>query len=325
MLDRVVFEGHGPPAVMRVVHEDLLPSPGDDEVLVRVAYAGVNFLDLYQRSGAYTVRFPFTPGIEGSGVVVAAGAGVTGVAEGDRVAWAGAPGSYASHCLIPADRIIPVPAGVGLADAATVLIQGMTAHFLAADVVPLRAGDICLVHAAAGGVGGLLTQFAALRGATVIGTVSSEAKVATALAAGAEHVIDYGREDFAERVREITGGRGVDVVYDAVGQETFERGLASLRPRGTFVLYGQTGGAVGAVDPQALNAKGSLFFTKASLSHYDRTRAAMLERAAEVFEHVMDGRLRLRVHGTYSLEQAVAAHEALEARTVIGKVLLQPS
>jgi NADPH2:quinone reductase len=200
----------------------------------------------------------------------------------------------------------------------------MTADFLVSDVVPLREGDVCLVHAAGGGVGGLLCQLAVQRGAVVIGTASTAAKAQAARTAGAAHVIDYAREDFASRVKEITEGRGVDVVYDAVGRDTFEGGLDCLRPRGTFVLYGQSGGAVGAVDPQALNARGSLFFTKPSLGHYDRTRESLLQRAEKVFGAVTSGRLRVRVHEAYPLDQAAEAHEALESRRAVGKVLVSP-
>lgn len=319
----VVFDDYGPPGVL-TVRTEATPVPGEGDVIVRVAAAGVNFVDLLQRSGAYQVTFPFTPGFEGSGVVEQVGSAVTGFAAGDRVAWSGAPGSYATHCRVPADRLVPVPDAMDLADAAAVLVQGMTAHFLATDVVAVRKGDVCLIHAAAGGVGGLLCQFAALRGATVIGTVSRPDKEAAAVAAGAEYVIDHTRADVAEQVREITEGRGVDVVYDAIGRDTIEAGLNSLRPRGTFVLYGQSGGAVDAIDPQTLNRRGSLFFTKPSLGHYDATRDSLLRRAGEVFSHVTDGRLRVRVHDTYPLERAADAHTALEARTVIGKALLRP-
>jgi NADPH2:quinone reductase len=321
---RVVFDGYGPPSVMTVV-EAPDPEPGANEVLVRVAAAGVNFVDLFQRSGVYTVRFPFTPGFEGSGTVLRTGPGVTGVAEGDRVAWTGAPGSYATHCVVPAGRLVPLPDAITMDAAAAALIQGMTAHFLTSDVVPLGAGSTWLVHAAAGGVGGLLCQLAALRGATVIGTVSNEAKAKVAAEAGAGHVIDYSSGHFAERVKELTGGRGVDVVFDAVGRDTFMEGLACLRPRGTFVLYGQTSGPVDPFDPQVLNSRGSLFLTKASLGHYDTTPAEMQRRAGQVLDHVLDGRLRLRVHGTYSLDDAAAAHQALESRTALGKVLLHPN
>ena len=320
---RIVFDAYGPPAVMRLV-EAAAPEPGDDQVLVRVAAAGVNFVDLLQRSGAYTVRFPWTPGIEGSGTVLRAGPAVTGVAEGDRVAWTGFPGSYASHCVVPARQLVPVPDALSLDDAAAALIQGMTAHFLASDVVPLDDTSTCLVHAAAGGVGGLLCQLATLRGASVIGTVSNPGKVQAAREAGAAHVIDYSGGHFAERVMELTGGEGVDAVYDGVGRATFTEGLTCLRPRGTFVLYGQASGPAAPLDPQVLNARGSLFLTKASLGHYDTTRAQLLHRAGEVMNLLLGGQLRLRVHNTYPLQDAPAAHEAIESRRSLGKVLLRP-
>jgi NADPH2:quinone reductase len=320
---RVVAEAYGPPDVMRLARGPD-PAPAANEVLIRVAAAGVNYIDLYQRTGAYTVAFPWTPGVEGSGIVAAVGPAVTEVAVGDRVAWAGCPGSYASHLVAQARRLVPVPAALALTDAAAALVQGMTAHFLAVDVVALDAASSCLVHAAAGGVGGLLCQLARARGATVIGTVSHPGKAPAARAAGATHVIGYAGGHFAEQVMAITGGRGVDVVYDAVGRDTFAGGLACLRPRGTFVLYGQTSGPVGPVDPQELNARGSLYLTKASLSHYDTTRAQLLHRAAAVFGHLLAGELRLRVHGVYPLADAPFAHAALESRSVLGKVLLRP-
>lgn len=319
----VCFDSYGPPSVLQLAHRDD-PLPGDGQVLVEVSAAGVNFVDVFQRSGAYTVQFPFTPGFEGSGVVLQAGAGVTGVAAGDRVAWAGCPASYASHCIAAAGRLVPVPDGVSLRDAATAMVHGMTAHFLASDVVPLGPGMTCLVLAAAGGVGGLLCQLAAARGATVVGVVSQPGKEEAAQAAGATHVIVTSRERTAVRVRELTGGEGVNVVYDGVGRDTFADSLASLHPRGTLVLYGQTSGPVTAVDPQELNRQGSVFFTKPSLGHYDRTREDLLRRAAEVLRLVTDATLRLRLHAEYPLADAAAAHQALESRTVTGKLLLRP-
>lgn len=320
---RVVVEGYGPPGVMKV--EDCPdPEPAAGEVLIRVVAAGVNFIEIYQRTGAYNVKFPWYPGIEGSGVVLKVGPGVTGVGKGSRVAWMGSPGSYATHCVVAAERLVPLPDTISMNDAAAALIQGMTAHFLVSDVVPLDGSSTCLVHAAAGGVGGLMCQLAKQRGAMVIGTVSHESKAEVARTSGADHVIVHSQEGFAKQVMEVTGGRGVDVVYDAVGRDTFTEGLATLRPRGTFVLYGQSSGPVGPVDPQALNARGSVFLTKASLSHYDTTRAQMLHRAGEVLDRVADGRLRLRVHATYPLDEVAAAHEALESRAVLGKILLHP-
>ena len=319
----VIMEAHGPPQVMRVV-ELATPEPGDDQVLVQVEAAGVNFVDLLQRNGSYAVKFPFAPGFEGSGVVLRAGAGVRDISEGDRVAWTGSSGSYASHCLVPARCVVPVPDALSHEQAAAALTQGMTAHFLASDVVPLSSGGSCLVHAAAGGVGGLLCQLTARRGAIVIGTVSNPAKIKATLDAGAHYAIDYSGGDIARRVMALTGGRGVDVVYDAIGHDTFAEGLACLRPRGTLVLYGQASGPVGPVDPQVLNEKGSLFLTKVSLRHYDATQAQLLHRARTVQQMVLDGTLRLRVHDIYALDDAPVAHEALESRRAVGKILLRP-
>lgn len=321
-MKRVQFDAYGPPDVLTLVDAPL-PEPAEDEVLVQVAVAGVNLVDLYQRSGAYTVRFPWTPGFEGSGTVVAVGTAVTGVREGDRVAWSGAPDSYAEYCVVSEQRLVPVPDALSLEDAAAALVHGMTAHFLATDVVDLGPDSSCLVHAAAGGVGGLLCQFAAERGATVIGTVSQQHKVEAAREAGASEVIDYSRDGFAAQVRQLTADRGVDVVYDGVGRSTFVEGLGCLRPRGTFVLYGQSSGPAEPLDPQVLQARGSVFLTKASLGHYDTTRADRLRRAAEVFSAVLVGRLRLR-HSGYPLADAAHAHQALHSRATIGKILLYP-
>ncbi|WP_433496294.1 quinone oxidoreductase family protein [Sphaerimonospora sp. CA-214678] len=323
MMRRVLMTEQGPPSVLRVVAGEV-PEPGDGQVLVRLTAAGVNVVDLYQRSGVYRVALPFTPGFEASGVVERLGGGVTGVAEGDRVAWMGSPGAYATHCAVGAERLVPVPEALSDDIAVAALVHGMTAHFLASDVVAVGEGDTCLVHAAAGGVGGLLCQYAALRGATVIATVSNADKAAAARAAGARHVIDYTREDFEVRVKEITEGAGVDVVYDAVGRDTFSAGLTCLRPRGTFVLYGQTSGPAAPVDPQELGSRGSLFLTKVSLGHYDRTPEQMLRRAGTVFGDVAAGRIRPRVHGEYALAEASAAHDELESRRSIGKIVLRP-
>ncbi|MEX5720034.1 quinone oxidoreductase family protein [Geodermatophilus maliterrae] len=320
-----MLESQGPPSVLRAVDCEL-PEPGQGQVLVRVVATGVNVVDLLQRSGSYAVSLPFTPGLEGSGVVERVGPGTGGVSPGDRVAWAAPAGSYATHCLVRADRIVPVPERLPLEVAATVLVQGMTAHALATDVVPLRPGDVCLVHAAAGGVGGLLCQYAAARGATVVATASGAEKAQTALAHGARYVVDYAVdytvEDVAARVRELTGG--VDVVYDGVGRDTFAAGLSCLRPRGTFVLYGQTSGPVPPVDPQVLQAGGSLFLTKASLGAYDPTREDLLRRAATVFDDVLARRLVPRLHAAYALEEAAEAHAEIESRRSIGKLLLRP-
>ncbi|MGI5186117.1 quinone oxidoreductase family protein [Dactylosporangium sp. CA-152071] len=323
MMQQVVTFRQGPPDVLTLVDVPA-PTPGPGEVLVAVTAAGVNYLDILQRSGAYTVALPFAPGVEGSGVVVAIGANVPDFATGDRVAWVGSGGAYATHCVVPAERLMRVPPGVDLTDAAAVLIQGMTAHFLVTDVVPLKGHSTVLVHAGAGGVGGLLTQLAVERGATVIATVSRPDKVSAALDAGAAHVIDYSAGSFAQQALHYTEGRGVDVVYDAVGAAVVDESIRSLRPRGTYVLYGQTGGVVTSIDPRVLNARGSLFFTKPSLSHYDRAAADVLRRADQVLNYVADGRLRPRIHGRYLLDRAGQAHAALESRNTVGKLLLCP-
>jgi NADPH:quinone reductase len=317
---RVIMTRQGPPGVLRVEDAEM-PEPAADEVLVRVTTAGVNYVDLLQRSGTYRVQLPFTPGFEGAGVVERAGSAVTMAAEGDRVAWMGPSRAYASHCVVSADRLVPVPGAMEDGVAVAALVHGMTAHLLVSDVAPVNAGQTCLVHAAVGGVGGLLCQYAKLRGATVIATVSNAAKADVARAAGAACVIDYRHADLVSQVRQITGGTGVDVVYDAVGRDTVAAGLASLGHGGMFVLYGQTSGPVTAVDPQQLTGR---FFTKASLGHYDRTAKQMRRRADTVFGDVVAGRVRPRIHKEYPLSEAAAAHEEIESRRSIGKVLLRP-
>ncbi|GAA3944627.1 alcohol dehydrogenase [Amorphoplanes auranticolor] len=320
-LRQMRFVRQGPPEVLTAWSGRLRP-PAAGEVVVRLAAAGVNVVDLHQRSGAYRVPLPMVPGIEGSGTVVDIGPGVSGVAAGDRVAWFGVAASYASHCLVPADRLLPVPDEVGLVDAAAVLVQGMTAHLLAIDVVALNKSSTCLVLAASGGVGGLLCQLAARAGATVIAAVGNADKAHAARAAGAAHVVTYGNGTLAAEVRTLNGG--VDVVYDGIGHDMAADALPCLRPRGSYVLYGAAGGRAVPLDPQTLRAAGSLFLTAPSLAHYDDTRAAVLRRAAAVFALVADGTLRVRVHASYPLEQAADAHRALESRATIGKILLVP-
>jgi len=300
------------------------PDPGDGQALVRLEAAGVNFIDVYYRLGRYPAELPATLGVEGAGTVESVGSGVTGVAPGDRVAFAMVPGSYAEAAVVPAERLVPVPEGLGSETAAAVLLQGMTAHFLATTTVPLQQGHRVLVHAAAGGAGLLLTQIAKRRGATVYGTVSSEEKAGLARAAGADEVILYTREPFAEAVRRLTDGRGVDVVYDGVGKDTFDDGLSCLRPRGHMVLFGQASGPVPPVDPQRLNAGGSLYLTRPSLAHYAADRDELLQRGSDVLQWARDGELDVRVGETHPLEDAAVAHERLEARKTTGKVLLVP-
>ncbi len=313
----------GGPDVLQVDELDDL-EPGVGQVRVRVAAAGVNFIDVYHRSGAYAAQPPFTLGVEAAGTVDAVGAGVHGVASGDRVAFAMAPGAYAEQVVVPADRVVSVPDGVDLEVAAAVMLQGMTAHYLAVSTVPLTADHRVLVHAAAGGVGLLLVQIAKRRGATVYGTVSTEEKAELARAAGADEVIRYTERAFTDAVDELTHGRGVDVVYDSVGKDTFDGSLASLRPRGYLVLFGQSSGGVAPVDPQRLNAGGSLYLTRPTLAHYVADRAELEQRAADLFRWVRDGELDIRIGETHPLEDAPVAHRRLEGRQTTGKVLLIP-
>jgi NADPH2:quinone reductase len=298
------------------------PLPGTDEALVRVEAAGVNFMDVYVRTGAYGGEMPVTLGAEGAGIVEAVGNGVSEVRAGQRVAWAGAPGSYATHVVARADKLVPVPDDVNTHDAAAAMLQGMTAHYLAHATFPLKAGDTCLVHAAAGGVGLLLVQMAKRMGARVFGTISTDEKATLARDAGLDEAIFYTREAFDEVVRARTGGRGVDVVYDSVGASTFDQSLLCLRPRGMMVLFGQSSGRVAPFDLQTLNTRGSLFVTRPTLRDYTATRAELLERAGDVLGGIARGDLRVRIDRTMPLAQAAAAHRALEARETSGKILL---
>jgi NADPH2:quinone reductase len=300
------------------------PRPGTGEVLVRVEAAGVNFIDVYYRTGQYAREAPFGLGEEGAGVVEALGEGVQGVHTGERVAWSGAPGSYATHVVARAGALVPVPDGVSTRDAAAVMLQGMTAHYLSHATFPLKKGDACLVHAAAGGVGLLLVQMARRLGARVLGTASTDEKARRARDAGADEVILYTRERFDEAVRARTGGQGVDVVYDSVGATTFEGSLLCLRPRGMLVLFGQSSGRVPPVDLQVLNTRGSLFVTRPKLGDYLATRVELLERAGAVLGAVRRGELHLRIDRALPLDQAADAHRALEQRATTGKVILLP-
>lgn len=315
------IHGTGGPEALREERVPI-PVPGAGEAVVRVAHAGVNFIDVYKRTGQYAVPLPATLGEEGAGVVHAIGDGVDDVRVGDRVAWALTTGSYADFAVVRGDRLVPVPDGVDLRLAAAVMLQGMTAHYLATSTRPLGPGDRCLVHAAAGGVGLLLVQIARRRGATIIGTVGSDEKAELARAAGADHVIVYTREDFAAETRRLTGGAGVHVVYDSVGRATFEAGLGVLAPRGMMVLFGQSSGAVAPIDPQVLNQRGSLFLTRPTLAHYAATRAELLARATELFDWMGRGELSVRVGAEFPLADAGEAHRALEGRRTTGKVLL---
>ncbi len=316
---------HAPGGLDALRYEDLPdPTPGPGQALVRIEAAGVNFIDIYQRSGLYKVELPYTLGVEAAGVVKAVGPDVTWVRPGDRVAYTGPAGAYAEFAVVPAERLVLLPDGVSTREGAAVILQGMTAHYLATTTFPLRPGHTCLVHAAAGGVGLLLCQIAKRLGARVIGTVSTEAKAALARKAGADDVIRYTEQDFEAEVKRITGGAGVHVVYDSVGRTTFDKSLNCLVRRGMLVLYGQSSGPVPPFDPQVLNQKGSLFLTRPSLYHYVATREELLARAGEVFGWVADGSLQVRIERAYPLAQAAEAHRALAARETTGKLLLIP-
>ncbi|AXK89043.1 NADPH2:quinone reductase [Nocardia farcinica] len=313
---------HGGPEVLTYTE---LPEPsiGAGGLLVETEAIGINFIDTYIRTGTYPQDVPYVPGAEGTGVVTAVGDGVTEFAVGDRVAWAAAPGSYAEQVAVPADVAIPVPDGVSAPIAASVLLQGMTAHYLIESVYRPEPGDTVLVHAGAGGVGLILTQLAVARGVRVITTVSSDEKEALSREAGAAEVLRYG-DDLAERVRALTDGVGVAAVYDGVGKDTFDASLAALRIRGTLALFGAASGPVPPVDPQRLNSGGSLFLTRPTLAHYTRDRAELLWRAGDVFRAVADGTLRIRVGAQYPLAEAERAHRDLEGRKTTGSIVLIP-
>ena len=314
---------HGGPEVLRLETVPD-PTPGAGEVLVKLESIGVNFIDCYFRKGQYKTPLPYTPGSEGAGVVVAIGSGVTDVAVGNRVASQNFLGAYAELSLAHADRLVVLPEGLASRDGAAAMLQGMTAHYLAASTHTLQAGDCCLVHAAAGGVGLLLCQIARRHGAFVIGTVSTPEKAALARDAGANETINYTKQDFVAEVKRITGGVGVQVVYDSVGATTFLKGLDCLAPRGMMALFGQSSGPVDPIDPQILNQKGSLFLTRPTLAHYVATPAELRWRAGEVLGWIRDGSLRLRIDRDLPLARAADAHRALEARETTGKVLLHP-
>ncbi|MEU8268210.1 quinone oxidoreductase [Sphaerisporangium sp. NPDC049002] len=298
------------------------PVPGPDDVLVDVAASGVNFIDVYHREGRYPLQAPFGVGSEGAGTVTAVGENVTDIAAGDRVGWQGVLGSYAEKVVVPAARTIPLPDDLPFEPAAAVILQGLTAHYLTHSTYAVNTGDDVLIHAAAGGMGLLLTQMVKLRGGRVIGTVSTEEKAKPAREAGADDVIPY--EDFAEAARELTGGQGVHVVYDGVGAATFEGSLASLRQRGLLALYGAASGPVPPFDPQRLNQGGSLFLTRPTLAHYAVTREELLGRADDVLGWVASGALKVHISGRYPLADASKAHDDLEGRRTTGKLLLIP-
>ncbi|MFW6641829.1 quinone oxidoreductase family protein [Nocardiopsis algeriensis] len=317
----MVIEENGGPEVLRP-SEVPDPVPGPGEVVVDVTARGVNFIDIYQRSGLYEVPLPFVPGMEAAGVVTAVGEGVEDLSAGQRVGWAMAPGAYAERAAVKASLVVPVPDGVSDEQAAALLLQGMTAHSLTHSVHPVSEGETVLVHAAAGGTGLLLTQLAKARGARVIGTVSTEAKERIAREAGADEVVRYTETSVAEAVRELTSGEGVAAVYDGVGRDTFDAGLASLRPRGVLVLFGQSSGPVAPVDPQRLNAAGSVYLTRPSLAHFVADRQELLGRAGDLFSLLAQGRLDVRIGGRYPLADAGRAHTDLASRRTSGKLLL---
>ena len=313
---------HGGPEAMAL--EDVpVPVPGPKQALVRLSVAGVNFIDVYFRTGLYKAETPTALGNEGAGVVEAVGPDVAEVAVGDRVAYAMARGSYAEYAVVPAATLVKLPDGITYEQGAAAMLQGMTAHYLTRSTFPLKPQDTCLVHAAAGGAGLLIVQMAKALGAHVYGTVSTEAKAKLARENGADDVIRYTEQDFEQEVKRLTGGRGVDVVYDSVGKTTFDKSLNCLRPRGLMALFGSSSGAVPPMDPQTLNAKGSLFLTRPTLAHHVLTRDELVWRAGDVLNGVASGSLRLRIDRTYPLAQVAEAHRALESRATTGKLLLK--
>jgi NADPH:quinone reductase len=317
-----VHETGGPE---KLSYEDLpVPEPGTGQALVKIHSIGLNFIDVYFRTGLYKSPLPFTPGMEAAGTVEAVGEHVTVVKPGDRVAYAGVIGAYAEYARINAQQLVPLPGDVDFSSAAAVMLQGLTAHYLTYSTFPLRKGETVLLHAAAGGVGLLLIQMAKRIGARVIGTVSTEEKAALAQNAGADHIIFYTREDFEQEVKRFTGGTGVDVVYDSVGKTTFDKSLNCLRRRGMMVLFGQSSGPVPPMEPGILNAKGSLYLTRPGLAHYTATRDELLWRTGDLFKWISENDLSIRIDRTYPLKEASQAHRALESRQTAGKVLIEP-
>lgn len=314
---------YGGPEVLR--YEEIpVPDPAAEEARIKLKAIGVNYIDIYQRTGLYPQPLPFTVGREGAGIVDAIGANVTEVKKGDRVAYAMEPGAYAEYAVVPAWKLVPIPPSVDSRSAAAIMLQGMTAHYLPRDTYPLKKGETALVHAAAGGVGLLLVQVAKRLGARVFGTVSTEEKARLAREAGADEVILYTQADFAVEVKRLTNGEGAHVVYDSVGQSTFEKSLECLRPRGYLVLFGQSSGPVPPFNLGNL-AKGSLFVTRPTLLHYMRNREELLQRSGDLFRWLATGELRLRIGKTFPLSEAAEAHRQLAGRATVGKVLLIPS
>ena len=313
----------GGPEVMELV-ELPIPQPKPNEAVVKLAASGVNFIDVYIREGRYKNPLPFVLGQEGAGVVTAVGSDVKSLKVGDRVAWTGLLGAYAEYAAVAADRLVPIPEGVSEREAAGAMLQGMTAHYLSHDCYPLKHGETALIHAAAGGVGLLLVQMAHNIGARVIATVSTEEKAKLARGAGADDVILYAKQDFETETKRMTGGKGVDVVYDSVGKTTFDKGLNTLRPRGMMVLFGGSSGAVPPFDLVVLSQKGSLYVTRPTLGHYIAAREELVARSGAVFDMMASGKLKLRIEHTYPLAEAQQAHRELEGRKTTGKLLLVP-
>ena len=314
---------YGGPEVL--TNDDIpIPEPKAGEARVKIEASGLNFIDIYQRTGLYPLQTPFTLGVEGAGIVDTVGPDVTEVKKGDRVGYAMIPGSYAEYAIVPAARLVPIPPAIEARSAAALMLQGMTAHYLTHTTYPLKKGETALVHAAAGGVGLLLIQVAKQLGANVIGTVSTEAKAQLAKEAGADYVILYTQTDFLAEVKKLTDNRGVHAVYDSVGQSTFDKSLDCLRPRGYMVLFGQSSGPVPPFDPGKLAVKGSLFLTRPSLAHYTLDRKELLHRANDLFGWMESGKLKLRIEKTFPLAEAADAHRRLEGRKTTGKVILQP-
>ncbi|UCF96401.1 MAG: quinone oxidoreductase [Spirochaetaceae bacterium] len=319
----IQIQKNGGPEVMGLT-ELPIPEAGEDQALVKVKAAGVNFIDVYQRSGLYPVKLPYTLGLEGSGIVEKIGSAVETLRVGDRVAWQGRSGGYAEYAAVPADKLVKLPEGIDFPQAAAAMLQGMTAHYLAVDTYPIKKGDTVLIHAAAGGVGRLLVQIAKRRGAQVLATVSTEQKAELARKAGADELILYTQTDFVEEVKRLTGGTGVNAVYDSVGQTTFLKSLECLSRRGILVSFGQSSGKIDPIEPAILGAKGSLYLTRPSLFHYVADRQSLERRASEVLGWIARGKLVLHIGEKLPLAEAAEAHRRLEARKTVGKVLLIP-
>jgi len=316
---------HSPGGPEVLTYEDIpMPEPKAGEARVKIDAIGVNFIDVYHRTGLYPMKTPFTLGVEGAGIVDAVGDGVTEVKRGDRVAYAMIPGSYAEYAIVPAAKLVPVPESVDTKTAAATMLQGMTAHYLTLSAYNLKKGDTALVHAAAGGVGLLLVQAAKMVGARVIGTVSTETKAELARQAGADEIILYTQSDFLAEVKTLTEGRGVNVVYDSVGATTFDKSLDCLRPRGYLVLFGQSSGPVAPFDPGKLAGKGSLFLTRPSLAHYTLDRAELLELSGDLFSWIQSGKLKPRIEKVIPMKDAAEAQRQLEGRKTTGKIVLIP-